>query len=103
MSSPEIDAAVGFLSAANRFGFSVSSITQAIGVDMSHVYRSAKGTVGMSGTTILVLRMTVAAIEDCESEGTLPIKGQNRKNTRRLATKAVMERLIERGICVESN
>ncbi len=98
MSSPEIDAACAFLAAANRLGFGISQVSQAVGVDMSHIYRSAKGAVGMSGSTILVLRMVMSAIEDCETDGSLPIRGQNKKNTRRLATKIVMERLHERGI-----
>lgn len=98
MESPEVDAATAFLSAANRLGFGITQVTSAIGVDISHIYRSAKGAVGMSSTTILVMRMAVSAIESCEDEGLLPIKGQNKKNTRRLATKIVMERLRQRGI-----
>lgn len=96
--SPEVDASVAFLAAANRLGFGITQVTAAIGVDISHVYRSAKGAVGMSGTTILVMRMAVSAIESCENDGLLPIKGQNKKNTRRLATRIVMDRMKERGI-----
>lgn len=98
--SPEIDASTAFLSAANRLGFSVTEVSKAVGVDLSHIYRSAKGAVGMSGPTIMALRLTVGAIESCENEGLLPIKGQNRKNTRRLATKYVMARLKENGVVV---
>ena len=61
--SPEIDASTAFLSAANRLGFSVTDVSKAVGVDLSHIYRSAKGAVGMSGPTIMALRLTVGAIE----------------------------------------